>query len=102
MSIVVMEVEELALLVRQVVSEALADRDRQVSEREREPAWWTPAQVRAHARCSSAAVFKAIAAGDLPATSEDVPARGGIPGRRWRIKPPDARAWAAARGRGAS
>jgi len=38
----------------------------------------------------------------LPATSDMVPARGNIPGKRWRINPADARAWAVARARGAT
>jgi len=101
-AVAVLAAEDLAELVRQVVTQALADHDLQIAERMQAPAWWTPTQVRAHARCSSATVFKAIAAGELPATSDMVPARGNIPGKRWRINPADARAWAVARARGAT
>lgn len=64
-----------------------------------EAAWWTPSQVRVHARCSSAVVFIALHSGDLPATADDNPARArpGIPSKRWRIRPADARSWAANR-----
>ena len=64
-----------------------------------EPKWWTPSQVRSHARCSSAAVFDALKNGELIGTSTNDPnrARGRIPGTRWRIRPADARAWAESR-----
>jgi hypothetical protein len=71
----------------------------ELAEVARDPAEWSPSQVRAHARCSAAAVFGALRDGTLPATIDDDPARArpGIPSRRWLIRPSDARAWAAAR-----
>jgi len=65
-----------------------------------EPAFWSPADVRRHARCASQTVFNDIASGALSAFAEEDPRRerAGIPGKRWRIKPEDARRWATKRG----
>jgi hypothetical protein len=68
------------------------------------PAWWTPSEVRIHARCSSAEVYNALARGELVGVADEDPARArpGISGRRWHINPLEAKSWAKRRHGGES
>jgi hypothetical protein len=99
--------DQLEVMISAAVRAALeAERPRLIAEalkelerKSKEPAWWSPADVRKHAHCQAQKVFDALRSGDLPGVAEEDPARArdGIPGRRWRIRPDDARAWAEAR-----